>query len=242
MDHRKTQVRFKTTSWTLVGDARDSQTDLGLLLGQYWSPVYAFLRRSGHRPADAEDLTQAFLAKVVLDRNLINQADPARGRFRSFLISALKNFVIDEFRSVHGRSGKRLPTFVPDDRRALEAAEPCDADDPARAFDRQWATAVLNNALHRVEAACREGGMDRHWFAFDSRVLRPAQHDCEPMPMDELRKHLGVTEPQEIYSMIQTVKRKLDRTLREVVAETVTDQRQVQAELAELREFLAFTD
>ncbi|MHC5113184.1 MAG: RNA polymerase sigma factor [Planctomycetota bacterium] len=237
----KSAMRFKTTSWTLIGDARDNRSDLEMLLTQYWSPVYAFLRRSGERPADAEDLTQAFLAKVVLDRKLISQADPSRGRFRTYLISALKNFVIDEFRHVHGRDGKRVPTLIPDDRRAFEAAEPSEGDDPAHAFDRQWATAVLNEALRRVETACRESDMERQWTAFDARVLRPARHDCEPTPIEELLVRLGVKDAQEIYSMIQTIKRKLDRELRAVVAETVADTEEISRELRDLRKFLAIT-
>ncbi|MCP3904449.1 MAG: sigma-70 family RNA polymerase sigma factor [Planctomycetes bacterium] len=237
----KSAMRFKTTSWTLIGDARDNRSDLEQLLAQYWSPVYAFLRRRGERPADAEDLTQAFLAKIVLDRKLISQADPARGRFRTYLISALKNFVIDEYRHVRGRDGTRAPTFIPDDPRAFEAAEPSEADDPANAFDRQWATAVLNEALRRVEDACRNDGMERQWTAFDARVLRPARHDCEPTAIEELLVRLGISEAQEIYSMIQTVKRKLDRELRAVVAETVVDTEGIGQELRDLRKFLAFT-
>jgi RNA polymerase sigma-70 factor (ECF subfamily) len=238
MENRKTGIRFETTSWTLVDGARDNRADLERLLGQYWSPVYAFLRRSGQSVADAEDLTQAFLSKVVLERHLIDQADRNRGRFRSFIMSSLSRFVIDEYRHRRGRDGRRAQTFVPDDPNALAAAEPSEADEPAGAFHRQWATAVLDRALTSVEASCRREGLERPWTAFEARVLRPAQQNCDPIPIEELIEQLGAAGPQEIYSMLQTVKRKLQRELKAVVGETVDDPAEVDAEIDELREFL----
>lgn len=222
----------------MIVRARSQPADLETLLGQYWSPVYAFLRRKGHRPDDAADLTQGFLSEVVLDRDLIGRADPGRGRFRAYLIAALKRFVIDEHRRQRGRDGTRPATFLPDDPSALEAAEPSEADDPMRAFDRQWATAVLNNALVRVEEVCRSDGMERQWRAFDLRVLRPLKQGCAPAPMEEMLEMLGESQPQVVYSMIQTIKRRLQRQMREVVADTVEGDDQIEAELAELRRFL----
>ncbi|UCD75614.1 MAG: sigma-70 family RNA polymerase sigma factor [Phycisphaerales bacterium] len=238
MEVGHTASQFKTTSWTLIVRARSDPADLETLLGQYWSPVYAYLRRKGNRPEDAADLTQSFLSEVVLDRDLIGRADPDRGRFRAFLIAALKRFVIDEYRRERGREGKRAAILVPKDPAQLKSAEPSEEDDPGRAFDRQWAAAVLNNALERVEAACRDDGMTRQWESFELRVLRPLQRDCEPAPIQEVLERLGEREPQVIYSMIQTIKRKLQRELREVVAETVETEEEVEQELAELRRFL----
>ena len=89
MDRGRTASRFRTTSWTLIVHARASQGDLEELLGRYWSPVYAFLRRSGHRAEEAEDITPAFLSYVLLKRDLIGRADPQRGRFRSLSAGSL---------------------------------------------------------------------------------------------------------------------------------------------------------
>jgi len=238
----KTASHFRTTSWSLIRRARSSADDLEVLLGNYWSPVYAYLRRHGQIPEDAADLTQAFLADVVLDRDLVSRADPDTGRFRSFLITALKRFVIDQHRHARGRdasSPRRRATFVPDDPDLLNAAEPDHTDDPGRAFDRQWAAAVLDDALQRVQDDCRRNGMERQWTAFDARVLRPITRNCDPTSIDNLVDSLGASGPQEIYSMLQTVKRKLQRELREVVAETVIDPNDVDRELADLRRFLA---
>ena len=238
----KTASHFRTTSWTLIARARHSPGDLETLLARYWSPVYAYLRRHGQTPEDAADLTQAFLADVVLDRDLVSRADPDAGRFRSFLITSLKRFVIDQHRHARGRdasSPRRRATFVPDDPDLLNAAEPDHTDDPGRAFDRQWAATVLDTALQRVHADCQQNGMARQWSAFEARVMRPITHDCNPLPIDNLVDSLSAAGPQEIYSMLQTIKRKLQRELREVVAETVAEPEDVDRELADLRRFLA---
>jgi RNA polymerase sigma-70 factor (ECF subfamily) len=219
--------------------ARSSPEELARLLAVYWSPVYAFLRRRGHGPHEASDLTQGFLADVVLERDLICRADPERGRFRSFLLAALKNFVIDEHRRKAGRDGGRPIAFVPDDPAVLEAAEPSEADDPIWAFDRQWATTVLGIVLERLQEACHKEGLGPHWTVFEGRVLGPIRHGCEPVPVEDLIRSVGARDRDEIYSMQNSVKRRFKTVLREVVAETVDDQTELDTELAELRGLLS---
>ncbi|MCK4873466.1 MAG: sigma-70 family RNA polymerase sigma factor [Phycisphaerales bacterium] len=243
MEPGRTASRFKTTSWTLIAGARENRADLGELLSRYWSPVYAYLRRKGCGTHEAADLTQGFLADVMLDRDLVERADPDRGRFRSLLVTALERFVVDEHRKQHGRTGDRPVVFVPDDLRLLEAAEPAKDDDPARAFDRQWATAVLDEAIRRTEVACLGDGMADQWRIFDARVLQPARCGGAQTPVDQLAEEVGAADAHVIYSMVQTVKRKVQREMRTVVAETLADPadtREVDAELAELRALLAF--
>lgn len=239
METGRTAMPFRTTSWTLIVRARASQTDLEELLRRYWGPVYAFLRRTGRSRHEAEDLTQAFLSDVVLRRDLIGRADPERGRFRSYLLTALKRFVIDVHRHESGDGVAHRSVFVPRDSSELAAMEPAESDDPARAFDRQWAATVFQAALERTEAACNAKGMNRHWRAFESRIVRPMLHGCEAMPTEDLMAELEVREPQEIYDMIRTVKRKVRGSLRDVIEETVEDPSEIEEELGELREYLA---
>ena len=238
MDSRRTASRFRTTSWTLIVHARANQGDLEELLRRYWSPVYAFLRRSGRQPEDAEDLTQGFLSEVMLRRDLIGRADPDRGRFRSFLVAALRRFVIDRQRKAQ-REGVGRRTFVPENPDELKAAEPRPAHDPSTAFDRQWAAAVFDEALRRTEESCRHEGMERQWRAFEARVQRPLVHGCEPTAIELLLEELPARGPQEIYDMIHTIKRKLRAMIHEVVAKTVEDPGDVDHELAELRRHLS---
>jgi RNA polymerase sigma-70 factor (ECF subfamily) len=239
VDARETAGRFQTTSWTLVVRARSSRDDLERLLAVYWSPVYAYLRRQGQSAQDAADLTQGFLTEVVLKRDLIGQADPERGRFRSFLLKALKNFVVDEYRREAGRNGGRPTAFVPDDPAVLGAAEPSEADDPTRAYDRQWATTVLGIVLERLRGACDRDGLGPHWKVFEGRVLGPIRHGGDPEPVEDLVRLVGARDRDEIYSMQNSVKRKFKAVLREVVAETVEDPAELDAELAELRGILS---
>jgi RNA polymerase sigma-70 factor (ECF subfamily) len=239
VDTGQTASRFQTTSWTLVVQARSSREDLERLLGLYWSPVYAYLRRRGQRPQDAADLSQGFLIDVVLKRDLIGQADPERGRFRSFLLAALKNYVIDEHRREAGRDGERPTAFVPEDPAALEAAEPSEADDPTRAFDRQWAATILGVVLERLREACEREGLGGHWAVFEGRILRPVRHGCEPVPVEDLVRSVGAHDRDDIYSMQNSVKRKFRAVLREVVAETVDNPAELDAELAEVRNLLS---
>ena len=235
MSEGHTASQFNTTSWTLIAKAKDNEADLDDLLRRYWSPVYAYLRRKGHQTADAADLTQAFLVEVMMEKDLIGKAEANRGKFRSFLISALNNFVIDEYRRKHGRDGKRAATFVPQDQYRFDAVVVKEQDDPAGAFDRQWATTVLSEALQRVENSCRETNLDNHWIVFEERLLQPVMNGCEPTPIEELKTLLGMKDPQEIYSMLQTMKRKVDRELRRIVEETVAQPADIDQELQDLR-------
>lgn len=222
----------------MIAKAQSSPADFEELLVKYWSPVYASLRRKGKNRDDAADLTQAFLADVVIGRDLISKARPERGRFRSFLMTALKNYEIDTIRRERGRNGKRVRVFLPDDPELLAAAEPSDADDPTRAFDRQWATAVVEEALVRMEKFCRDDGMHPHWRVFEARIISPTLHGCEPASIEKLTAQLGARDGVEISSLLHTAKRKFRSILREVIGETLQDPADLELEFAELRKFL----
>ena len=239
MKQNPTSSRFRTTSWTLIVRAQGSATDLEQLVGMYWSPCYAYLRRQGHSSHDAADLTQGFLTEIVLKRDLIKRADPDRGRFRSFILCALSKFVIDEYRKTRGRDGKRARVLIPDDPLVLALAEPNTAEDPAQAFDRQWAATVLDIAMRRLEEACNREGLGQHWIAFESRVKSPAVYGSQPASINSLLKAVDARGPEEISSMLHTVKRKFRSVLRDVVAETIDDPELLDAELQMLKELLS---
>ncbi len=237
MGASETGAWFQTTSWALVLSAKGSRADLELLLRAYWSPVYAFVRAKGFAHHDASDLTQEFLAEVLVGRDLISKADPLRGRFRSFLKSALRNFLIDQHRrSSAKRAAPTGPISSVDT--GPEAPDPASRDaEPAQAFDRQWAAAVLALAIERTEAACKQDGMDQQWAAFRAVILAPLTARVKPPSMEALAERLGATSPAQVSNMIQTVKRRFRRTLQQVVAETVTDPGEVDDELNSLQGF-----
>lgn len=148
---------FATTHWSVVraavtGSSPAARAALDQLCRSYWPPIYAFARRLGHNPEDARDLTQAFFAHLIATQS-VHRADPARGRFRSFLLGACKHFLADECDRVrtHKRGGQL--EFIPLDLALAErryGGEPSTQTTPDREFDRAWALAVIDRALSRL--------------------------------------------------------------------------------------------
>lgn len=156
---------FKTTRWTIVLNASRSEspgteTALAELCRAYWLPLYTFVRRSGYKPEDAQDLTQGFFARL-LEKEFLKNADPEKGRFRSFLLVALKRFLANERdRANCIKRGGGLPLISLDTTESENRyrAEPVDGMTPERAFERRWALTVLDQVMSRLEAEFVAGG------------------------------------------------------------------------------------
>ncbi len=160
---------FQTTCWTLVLRAADSRSEEGLaslevLCRRYWPPLYAFARGLGRTHQDAQDLTQAFFERL-LKAQLHQRADPGRGRFRTWLLTLFKNFMINEHRRENAgkRGGAQEIIGIEDMREELT-----DSETPDREYDRRWAHAVLANAMERLRLDCEERGQGRRY-----RLLQP---------------------------------------------------------------------
>lgn len=237
MNQSETGAWFQTTSWALVVGARASRADLERLLRAYWSPVYAYIRRQGFGQHDAADLTQAFLADILIGRDLIGRANQSKGRFRSFLKSALRNYLVDQRRREGAKRSSAERGAASLDSLTESRGDPAAEDEePERAFDRQWAAAVLSVAIERTEAACRQDGQGPQWEAFQAKVLRPLLGKTRAAPLEEIAARIGATGPEQVSNMIQTVKRRFRRILKQVVAETVLDAAEVDDELRFLQE------
>ncbi|MCZ6835426.1 MAG: hypothetical protein O7G85_06590 [Planctomycetota bacterium] len=178
------------------------------------------------------------MCDVVLQRGLIEKVDPKRGCFRTFLLSALGNFEIDAYRQERGRNGQRPKTIIPEDAEQWRTIEPSESDDPADAFERQWAATIFAEALQRTEQSCLANGMEKHWRAYEARYVLPALHGVEAMSLDSLVTDLEADAANDVSSMIHSAKRKFRVVLREVIAETLDDPSDVDAELAMLRSYL----
>ena len=151
--------RFEPTRWSIViaagGGAADeprAHRALEHLCTAYWYPLYAFVRRQGHSPHDAQDLTQEFFARL-LARNFLGDADPAKGRFRSFLLGALKHFLSDEWDRARAqkRGGGQQPLSL--DATSAETRyklEPADESSAEKIYERRWALALLHQVLKRL--------------------------------------------------------------------------------------------
>jgi RNA polymerase sigma-70 factor (ECF subfamily) len=160
--------QFATTRWSLVlaageepgkGD-RAGQVALSQLCQTYWYPLYAYVRRRGHSAADAQDLTQAFFTRL-LEKNVIQVADPQKGKFRSFLLATLKDFLANERRRAKTlkRGGGRWPLSLEFEAgEARYRREPADERTPEDLFQRRWALTVLEQTLARLRAEYEKAG------------------------------------------------------------------------------------
>jgi len=148
---------FATTHWSVVlaaGEESSPQTEAALtrLCQTYWLPIYAFVRKRGHSPEQAEDLVQEFFGNF-LEKNYVAKATRERGRFRSFLMTSVENFL----HNVHARNQTRkrgggVPLLSLDnqDAEAGYLSETTDESDPAKAFEQRWASTVLQTVLQRL--------------------------------------------------------------------------------------------
>ena len=237
------QGAFLTTQWSLIEDVqagRDPERVLiGFLLGQYWKPVYCYLRRRGYGNEEAKDLTQAFLHEIVLNRDLVGRADQTRGRFRAFLLHALKQYIAKQ--DIRDRACKRIPKekLVPLD----EIAEPVLPDSVAQAsadesYHYAWLSALLERVLAQVRAECQTCGEESHWALFDERVVRPLLDGAPTPALADLCVSHGVASAKQASNMIITAKRRFRSALLQAVRETVLSQGEASAELEELLQFL----
>ena len=206
---RMAAARFQTTNWSLVFAAGGSPDALNDLCARYWSPVYAYVRRCGYDRADAEDLTQAFFSRMLEHRDLA-QADPRRGKFRSFLLGSLKHFLSNE--RDRAQAKKRGGEIV---HVGIDVDTSDDAMTPEQLFDKQWALAVVERALR----ALRESGEAEHLMPF-------LTGDASYAALAAERK----TSEGALRVAVHRLRRRFRDQLREIVAETV-DANDVQDEI-----------
>jgi RNA polymerase sigma factor (sigma-70 family) len=240
MDPTAGARRFLTTRWSLVLAAGDRtspafQTALTTLCETYWHPVYGFIRRSGYETEDARDLTQAFFARM-LEKDLLKDAQPARGRFRSFLLTSLRNFLTNQYDWRHAlkRGGHQphlsLEFEVEEQRYRLE---PADDLTPEHVYERRWAALVMDNAMLRL-AAPHESAPRRDLF----ERLRQFLTDDGDVPSKELASQLGVSAGA-LRVALHRLRRQFGTVLREVIAETVDQPEEVDDELRHLVEVVS---
>jgi DNA-directed RNA polymerase specialized sigma24 family protein len=236
--------RFQTTHWTAVeavrsGEPSHAQRLIGELLDAYWKPVYCYLRRRGYRNEEAKDLTQEFFQEVVLGRELIQQADRAKGRFRTLLLRALDRYLV----SVHRRTTARKRTpparvVLPEDRGLDDLPAAVDGLDDQDIFNYAWITALLDKMLAEVRVQCVRRGMGLHWTLFYERVVQPILEDREPPGLTALCARHGIEEPTRASNMIFSVKRQFQAALQQHLRDSVARDDDVAGEIGDLVEFL----
>lgn len=229
--------RFATTRWSVVCAAGKEDTAahaaLAALCETYWYPLYAFLRRRGCPREEAEDVTQAFFARL-LERGWVRSADRDRGRFRTFLLTALTRFLSKERDKARaekrggGRAKLSLDFEAGESRYRLE---PSDEGTPDRLFERRWAMTVLDRVLARLEEEHADDPAKAAKFA----ALKPLMTASDAAaPYAEVAATLGMSEGA-VKVAVHRLRKRYKELLRDEVAHTVSDAAAVEQELADLR-------
>ncbi len=235
---------FQTTHWTAIeevrsGGASHARVLIGELLDAYWKPVYCYLRHRGYDNEQAKDLTQDFFQEVVLGRELIQQADRAKGRFRTLLLRALDRYLVSVHRKTTAR--KRIPParfILPQDQDLDDLPATVGGLDGPDVFHYTWITALLDKMLAEVQARCVQRGMGLHWTLFYERVVRPIMEDRDPPALTELCIRHGVAEPTKVSNMIFSVKRQFQAALQQHLRDSVARDDDVADEIGDLVQFL----
>jgi RNA polymerase sigma-70 factor (ECF subfamily) len=225
---------FATTHWSVVLHAGRSDTTrardaLEKLCQAYWFPIYAYVRRRGRSPHDAQDLTQEFFARL-LEQNWVAKADPARGRFRSYLLGALNHFLAKEWRK--GQAQKRGGGIRLEQLESAETrygSEPVTDSTPEHQFERKWAVTLLDAVLQRLGA---EFEREHKSNLFD--LLRPCligERDAQPYAA--LSGALDMSEGA-VKVAVHRLRRRYRQLLREEVAQTVESPDEVDDEMRHL--------
>jgi RNA polymerase sigma factor (sigma-70 family) len=223
---------FHTTLWTEVMSAGNrseprSEAALARLCQLYWLPVYAFIRKRGSSPENAADLTQSFFAKF-LEMNYVARADRERGRFRSFLMSSVANYLRDEHARAHTlkRGGRQVHLSLDAGLAEAEFLQEAEASTPASAFEKQWANTVLNAATQRLAAELREQGRSELFEHLQAHLWG----ESNSVPRGELAAKLGLSEVNLRVSM-HRLRQRYREVLREEIAQTVDSSAEIEDEI-----------
>ena len=233
---------FQTTRWTLVLRARHSDPTktakkaLSNFCEAYWPPLYAFLRRRGHAPPEAQDLVQGFFAHL-LEQNTLSRADQKKGRLRTFLLGSLQNFLYNEYDRAHRlkRGGGHRIVSIDEHLPEAEAAmmDTMHLSD-SRSYDLLWASNIVKRAWQHLQNAFEEEGK-----AESLEVLRPfvAGGGRTPPNQEEAAERLGVPIAT-LRTWLSRLRQRYREALRREVASTVSDPAEVDQELHYLYQIL----
>lgn len=232
---------FATTHWSIILAASDSASSqhepaLSSLCQTYWFPLYAYLRRRGHDSHQAEDYTQGFFAGI-LERKALQKADPKYGKFRSFLLASLKNFLADEWdrdRAQKRGGDKKVLSLDFNAAASRYEQDPAHHMSPEKLFERSWALTVLSRAMERLKA---ESTLSDKQQLFDClKIYLAAEKNA--VPYKDVATKLNMTEGA-VKVTVHRIRRRYRELVRHEIAQTVTTEAQVDEEIRDLFAALA---
>ncbi len=227
---------FSTTRWSLVfavggGESVEAEDALLELCRRYWFPLYAYVRKSGYRHEDAEDLTQGFFAEF-LERGYFSRADRKRGRFRNFLLRSLKNFMSKEWRRdqtiKRGGNAARIPWDLAEAERRY-GGEQCEEFIPEILYDREWARSLIDRVLEQMDSDFGK----RNKSELFRQLKRHLWGEARDVPYRELAERAKMSVGA-FKIAVHRVREQYRSLLRAEVAETVADPAEVDEELRHL--------
>ncbi len=226
---------FATTHWSVVlaaghGEGTAAAFALEALCESYWHPLYVYLRKRGYSPGDAQDLTQGFFARL-LEGGWVAKADAAKGRFRTFLLTALNRFVANEWDRSRAQKRGGGQANCPFDTEAAERA--CAAANPGASpdavYDRQWALTLLERVLARVESEQENAGRKE-----DFAILSPhLASERGSIPYAEIGSRLGMSEAA-ARQAVHRLRKRFRQAFREEIARTVDKEGEIEEEIRHL--------
>jgi len=234
---------FPATHWSQfvalrAGVGAERTAILNFLIQRYWKPVYCYLRRSGCGEEEAKDLVQDFFA-FCLQRDFFDQAEPARGRFRSYLLGSVQHFLANARRAAHAQKRRPEKGFVPlrDPATASSAGfEPADRSTPEAVFHHAWVTDLVQRVLRRLEQECQTTDKQAHYEILRQRLVLPALGGAERPPLRDLAQRFGLSEKQAANCLI-TARRAFQRLLQEEIRGYARSEDEVVEEMRDLRRF-----
>jgi RNA polymerase sigma factor (sigma-70 family) len=224
---------FATTHWSLVlaagqGDTPQATAALERLCRIYWYPLYAFVRRQGYSAVDAQDLTQAFFARL-LQKNLVGVAQPERGRFRWFLLTSLRHFLANEWdRATAQKRGGGTPPIPLDEAEAegRYRQELSHEQTAEKLYERRWALTVLEQVHQRLREEFAALGHAQHFQLLEQ--LLPGEE--RPLSYKEVASELGVAEGT-VKCEMHRLKQRFRDLLRAEIAHTVSSPSEIDEEI-----------
>lgn len=235
---------FATTHWSLVVSSREDDSDirrasLGELCETYWYPLFAYLRRKGHQPDQSADYVQSFFVELI-DKDFLEAVSPEKGRFRWFLMSAIKRYVSKELEKQSAKKrggGRQLFSLDVDDAEQRYQLEPVEGWTAEKLFDRRWAMAVLQQALKELSDHHEAKGKLELYNALNQTLtgMQMSQQQYE-----EIGAQFRMT-PGAVKVAAMRLRDKYRRTLQDIVAQTVVENDRIDDELEELLKALRGT-
>jgi RNA polymerase sigma-70 factor (ECF subfamily) len=230
-----------TTHWSVVvaagkDESAPAQIALEILCRAYWYPIYVYVRRKGHGPDDALDLTQEFFAQLI-SKQYLRLADRNKGRFRNFLLATLDYFLAREWSRAHRQKRGGQFSFISLDQQTPEeryCLEPADTDTPEKQFSRQWALTVLQQTMDALERECEANGKGPLFR--EAKNLLSGERDHEAYA--EISQRLGMA-PGAARMAVRRLRQRHGQLLRAELANTVDRAEEVDEEMRFLLQALS---